>query len=94
MSSLCLYGVILTTVRFAGSVIMAVTYGYDVNDEGDPFISRTNRVIEIATQVMTPERAALLTAFPICACLYESVIYQFNGDLSGVRTVVVTRRAI
>lgn len=53
---------------FAGSVILAITYGYDAsNNQDDTFISQAKRVIDASGELMTPERAALLTAFPILA---------------------------
>ena len=48
---------------------MAVTYGYDAAPENDPFVSNATRLMEIAVSVVTPERAALHTAFPICEFL-------------------------
>jgi len=70
----CLHRVILITNRFAGSIILAITYGYDAsNNQDDTFISQAKRVIDVSGELMTPERAALLAAFPICEPLYESI---------------------
>ncbi|KAL4064485.1 cytochrome P450 [Scleroderma citrinum] len=52
---------------FSGSVIMAITYGYDAAPENDPFVSNALRLMEIVTRMVTPVRAALFTAFPILA---------------------------
>lgn len=59
----------LTGHRFSGSVIMEITYGYEAASENDPFVSNATRLMQIAVSVVTPERAALHTAFPILACI-------------------------
>ncbi|KAI9566799.1 cytochrome P450 [Boletus coccyginus] len=48
---------------FAVSIIMSVTYGYDVAPKDDPFVAPIEEVEQIVV-VMTPERAALLDLFP------------------------------
>ncbi|KAH7910245.1 cytochrome P450 [Hygrophoropsis aurantiaca] len=50
---------------FAASLIMAVTYGYEAAPENDPFVTRVNELINIITVLVPPERAVLLSAFPI-----------------------------
>ena len=45
---------------------MAVTYGYDAAPENDPFVSNATRLMENVVSVVSPERAALHTAFLIC----------------------------
>ena len=57
---------ILTTSRFSGSVIMAIIYGYNAVPENDPFVSKAMRQAELVVNVITIERAILLSAFPIC----------------------------
>ncbi|KAG6328163.1 hypothetical protein ID866_10926 [Astraeus odoratus] len=52
---------------FSGSVIMAITYGYDVAPENDPYVTNFMRFGETILEVLTAERAALLTAFPFLA---------------------------
>ncbi|KAG6327978.1 hypothetical protein ID866_11111, partial [Astraeus odoratus] len=52
---------------FSGSVIMAITYGYDAAAENDPFVTKAKMLMDHAADVLTGERAALLTAFPILA---------------------------
>lgn len=44
---------------------MEITYGYDAASKNDPFVSNATRLMQIAVSVVTPERAALHTAFPI-----------------------------
>ncbi|KAH7923690.1 cytochrome P450 [Leucogyrophana mollusca] len=55
--------------RFAASVIMAVTYGYETLPQDDPYVTRVQELINIITTVALPERAALLAAFPFLARL-------------------------
>ncbi|KAG6334369.1 hypothetical protein ID866_4720 [Astraeus odoratus] len=52
---------------FSGSVIMTITYGYDAAPENDPFVSKLVGLGEIVVEVVTTERAALLSAFPFLA---------------------------
>ncbi|KAG2074767.1 cytochrome P450 [Suillus decipiens] len=51
---------------YSGSLIISAIYGYETPSgaEGDPLIRRTREATEIGKRVMTPERAALLMAFP------------------------------
>ncbi|KAG2366730.1 hypothetical protein BDR07DRAFT_1273916 [Suillus spraguei] len=51
---------------YSGSLIIAAIYGYETPSgaEGDPLIRRTREATEIGKRVMSPERAALLMAFP------------------------------
>ncbi|KAG6330134.1 hypothetical protein ID866_8953 [Astraeus odoratus] len=49
----------------SSSIIMAITYGYDAAPEEDPFINNVTQAIDILVHVMTPERATLLSTFPI-----------------------------
>ena len=43
---------------------MAVTYGHIVRGDEDPFLARARELIEILTRLLTPEKAAMFTAFP------------------------------
>ncbi|KAG6328542.1 hypothetical protein ID866_10547 [Astraeus odoratus] len=52
---------------FSGSVIMAITYGYDAAAENDPFVTKAKMLMVHAGNVLSGERAALLTAFPMLA---------------------------
>ena len=55
-------------VRYAGSLIMAATYGYEVRPEGDSLISRIRETAMMSGRVLVPERAILLMAFPFRTC--------------------------
>ncbi|KAH7909186.1 cytochrome P450 [Hygrophoropsis aurantiaca] len=50
---------------FAGSLVMAVTYGYEAALENDPFVTRVSELTDIINVLARPERAALVDAFPI-----------------------------
>ncbi|KIM59179.1 hypothetical protein SCLCIDRAFT_27466 [Scleroderma citrinum Foug A] len=50
---------------FSGSVIMAITYGYNAVPENDPFVSKAMQLAELVANVVTIERAVLLSTFPI-----------------------------
>ncbi|KIK93483.1 hypothetical protein PAXRUDRAFT_145010 [Paxillus rubicundulus Ve08.2h10] len=49
------------------AAIMAVTYGYDVVRNNDPFVTTIERFLDLFLFVLTPERAALLGTFPFLA---------------------------
>lgn len=49
---------------FAAATIMATTYGYDVTPKNDPFVTKIEHLLELFLDALTPERAALLLAFP------------------------------
>ncbi|EGO24791.1 hypothetical protein SERLADRAFT_349289 [Serpula lacrymans var. lacrymans S7.9] len=49
---------------FSASVILAATYGYEVKPHNDPVVVALEELVDILAQVMSPEQAALLTAFP------------------------------
>ncbi|KAI9566800.1 cytochrome P450 [Boletus coccyginus] len=52
---------------FAAATIMAATYGYDVTPKNDPFVTKIEHLLELFLDALTPERAALLLAFPFLA---------------------------
>ena len=52
--------------RCAAATIMGATYGYDVLPKDDPFVTKVKHLIGLFTNALTPERAALLLAFPFC----------------------------
>ncbi|KAN0092733.1 Cytochrome P450, partial [Tylopilus felleus] len=52
---------------FAAATIMAATYGYEVTPKDDPLVSKLEHFVGLFTNVLTPERAALLLAFPFLA---------------------------
>ena len=45
---------------------MSISYGYDAMPENDPFVSTAMRLAELVVNVVTVERAVLLSTFPIC----------------------------
>ncbi|KAG1873414.1 cytochrome P450 [Suillus tomentosus] len=47
---------------YAGSLIMTVTYGH-LADES-LFLSRAHEIVDVGTQALSPEKAAMFTAFP------------------------------
>ena len=56
--------VILTLVhRFSASVVVEVTYGYDMKG-GETFVTSMQRAVDMFFTVATPEIFALCTAFP------------------------------
>lgn len=50
---------------FSGSVVAAIIYGYDTIPGDDPFVSKAIHIGEIVLDVVTAERVALFSAFPI-----------------------------
>ncbi|KIK93484.1 hypothetical protein PAXRUDRAFT_12637 [Paxillus rubicundulus Ve08.2h10] len=49
------------------AVVMAVTYGYDVIPNNDPFVTKVEQFIDLLLSVFIPERAALFDTFPFLA---------------------------
>ncbi|KAG1723715.1 cytochrome P450, partial [Suillus paluster] len=49
---------------YAASLITAVTYGHAAQGNNYPFLARVNELIEIGKQILSPESAAIFTAFP------------------------------
>jgi len=49
----------------SGAIIMAVTYGYDAQENDDHFISMARKVMDLATEVLLPG-AHLVNDFPLC----------------------------
>ncbi|KAG1831323.1 cytochrome P450 [Suillus variegatus] len=52
------------TETYAASLIMAVTYGYHAHGHEDPFLSRARELFDIGNRIVSPEKAAMFTAFP------------------------------
>ncbi|KIK95117.1 hypothetical protein PAXRUDRAFT_827339 [Paxillus rubicundulus Ve08.2h10] len=48
----------------AGSVILAVVYGYEVEPKDDRLVHTMQRLLTTTTRVMTPEREVIASAFP------------------------------
>ncbi|OJA17138.1 hypothetical protein AZE42_05090 [Rhizopogon vesiculosus] len=51
------------------TLIFTVTYGHTIHRVGDPTIARAYELADIAKRIITPEKAALLAAFPFRECL-------------------------
>ncbi|KAG1751639.1 cytochrome P450 [Suillus paluster] len=52
---------------FIAAIIMGVTYGCEVKSENDPYVSTVSQLVAILAKEQTPERAAILLAFPFLA---------------------------
>ncbi|KAG2153366.1 cytochrome P450 [Suillus clintonianus] len=50
--------------RFVAAIVMEITYGYEVQSENDPYVSAVSELNAILTKGLTPERSAILLAFP------------------------------
>jgi len=44
---------------------MAIAYGYNVTTSKDPAVKRVEHLLDLVISVLTPERAAILGAFPL-----------------------------
>ncbi|KAG1887811.1 cytochrome P450 [Suillus subluteus] len=49
---------------YTASLIMAVTYGHLAHGHEDSFLTRAHELLDIGKNVLSPERAAMFTAFP------------------------------
>ncbi|KAG1829370.1 cytochrome P450 [Suillus variegatus] len=65
------------TEVYSGSLIMAVTYGH-LADEGS-FLSRAHEILDIGKQILSPEKAAMFTAFPF---LEKLPFWCFGGSFA------------
>ncbi|KAI6024110.1 cytochrome P450 [Pisolithus microcarpus] len=52
---------------FSVALIMELAYGYSVTSEKDPFMDNIVQLLSLVVEVATPERSALLGAFPFLA---------------------------
>ncbi|KAL4062926.1 cytochrome P450 [Scleroderma citrinum] len=52
---------------FSAAIIMAITYDYEVAPQNDPCVTKISRMVEVAVEVATPERSALLGSLPLLA---------------------------
>ncbi|KAG1856719.1 cytochrome P450 [Suillus subluteus] len=64
------------TEAYSASLIMAVTYGYLAHGHEDPFLALAREVLHIGENIVSPERAALFTAFPF---LEKLPLWCFGG---------------
>ncbi|KAG1792683.1 cytochrome P450 [Suillus plorans] len=67
------------TETYAASLIMAVTYGYNAHGHEDPFLSRARELFDIGNRIVSPEKAAMFTAFPF---LEKLPLWCFGGAFS------------
>jgi len=70
---------------------MAVTYGHISRGDEDPFPARARELIEIITRVLTPEKAAIFTAFPFREFHNHTVDVDVNIGCSREVASVVLR---
>ncbi|KIJ14474.1 hypothetical protein PAXINDRAFT_24300, partial [Paxillus involutus ATCC 200175] len=49
------------------AIVMAVTYGYDVVPNNDPFVTQVEQFLNLVLALFLPERAALFDTFPFLA---------------------------
>ena len=68
---------VLLAHRFSVSVIMSVTYGYNM-DEGETFVTSMQRAGDIFLRFATPERSASCNTFPFSGC---RTFYSASLDL-------------
>ncbi|KAG1726306.1 cytochrome P450, partial [Suillus lakei] len=64
------------TQAYTGSLIMAVTYGHSAHGDEDSFIAHAYELLDIGKHVVSPERAAIFTAFPF---LEKLPLWCFGG---------------
>lgn len=57
--------------RMAGSVILKISHGYSVQEDGDPLVDMANKAMHNFSVITTPGRF-LVDMVPICT-LYESL---------------------
>ncbi|KAG2031493.1 cytochrome P450 [Suillus americanus] len=67
------------TRTYTASLIMAVTYGHLADGHEESFLTRAHELFDIAVSVVTPERAAMFTAFPF---LEKLPFWCFGGAFS------------
>ncbi|KAG1868678.1 cytochrome P450 [Suillus subluteus] len=66
------------TRAYTASLIMAVTYGHLAHGHEESFLTRAHELFDIAMSVISPERAAMFTAFPI-RCSRKLPFWRFGG---------------
>ncbi|KAG2138826.1 cytochrome P450 [Suillus cothurnatus] len=67
------------TGAYASSLILAVTYGHLADGHEGPFRTRAHELLNIGEDIMSPERAAMFTAFPF---LEKLPFWCFGGSLA------------
>jgi hypothetical protein len=86
----------LTMRSFAVATIMAAVYGYEVVPTNDPFVTKIEHLVSLFTTALTPERAALLLAFPFCMSnrLWCCVVALIVDVVSGPYSILAAGRRI
>ena len=86
----------LTMYSFATATIMSTVYGYEVAPKNDPFVTTIQQFLHLIMTAMTPERAALLLAFPFCmsSWLLCCPAALTAGVISGKYSILVSGRRI
>jgi hypothetical protein len=54
----------MSSSSFVAAIVMGITYGYEVQPENDPYVSAVLELNGILTKGLTPEKSAILLAFP------------------------------
>ncbi|KAI6099754.1 cytochrome P450 [Pisolithus sp. B1] len=73
----------------SAAIIMAITYGYDVAPNDDPFVDNIARLVELFVSAMTTERATLLSAIPLLTYIPSWFPGgQFQNQAAECRTLV------
>ncbi|KAG1887797.1 cytochrome P450 [Suillus subluteus] len=67
------------TQAYTASLIMAVTYGHLTDGHKGSFLTRAHELLDIAKHIVSPERAAMFTAFPF---LERLPFWCFGGALA------------
>jgi cytochrome P450 len=67
------------TQAYTASLILAVTYGHLAHGRDVAFLTRAHELLHIGEQVVSPERAAIFTAFPF---LEKLPLWCFGGSLA------------
>jgi hypothetical protein len=55
--------------RYAGSIIVAVTYGDLADGNEGSYLARAHVLADLVQHIVTPEKAAMFTTFPFRECL-------------------------
>ncbi|KAG2138885.1 cytochrome P450 [Suillus cothurnatus] len=67
------------TEAYTASLIMAVTYGHLAHGHEDAFLTRAQELLHIVEHVVSPEKAAMFTAFPF---LEKLPFWCFGGSFA------------
>ncbi|KAG1830311.1 cytochrome P450 [Suillus variegatus] len=67
------------TEVYAGTIIVAVTYGDLADGNESSYLTCTHELIDIGKKIVTPEKAAMFMAFPFHECLFEKLPFWCFG---------------